>query len=123
MRFMCGGMPRVWDGSGASRAVSELWVRDDPPRTLDHSSLTAFADVFFPRIWMRRALRVPIGTVSMTVYYHAGERQLADLGQGYVLGRATASAFRDGFFDQSAHLWSEHRELLATTHQIVYFKE
>jgi hypothetical protein len=27
------------------------------------------------------------------------------------------------FFDQRAELWSEPGELLATTHQIVYFKE
>ena len=47
------------------------WLRDDPPRPLDFASLTAMADVFFPRVWLRRATRVPVGTVSMTVYFHA----------------------------------------------------
>jgi ubiquinone biosynthesis protein len=31
--------------------------------------------------------------------------------------------FRDGFFDQSGYLWSEAGTMLATTHQLVYFKE
>jgi len=31
--------------------------------------------------------------------------------------------FHDGFFDQSGYLWSETGIMLATTHQLVYFKE
>ena len=34
-----------------------------------------------------------------------------------------AQRFRNGFFDQGAHLWSESGHLLATSNQIVYFKE
>ena len=35
---------------------------------------------------------------------------------------AQAQAFRNGFFDQTAQLWSEAGTLLCTTHQLVYFK-
>jgi hypothetical protein len=45
-------------------------------------SLTALADVFYPRIFLRRTRRVPVGTVSMTVYFHADEGTM----------RATAAA-------------------------------
>jgi hypothetical protein len=31
--------------------------------------------------------------------------------------------FFNGFFDQTAHLWSEKGTLLATSNQIVYYKE
>ena len=34
-----------------------------------------------------------------------------------------AQAFRNGYFDQTAQLWNEAGELLATTHQVVYYKE
>ncbi|HOS86416.1 MAG TPA: thioesterase family protein, partial [Burkholderiaceae bacterium] len=37
--------------------------------------------------------------------------------------QARAQSFFNGFFDQSAELWNEAGDLLATTHQIVYFKE
>jgi acyl-CoA thioesterase len=97
-------------------------MRDDPPRRLDFASLAGLADVFFPRVWRRRAVMTPIGTVSMTVYFHAGASELAACGDGFVLGQARAQSFFNGFFDQSAELWSESGQLLATTHQIVYYK-
>jgi hypothetical protein len=31
-------------------------------------------------------------------------------------------AFRNGFFDQTALLWSEGGHLLASSHQVVYYK-
>ncbi len=98
-------------------------MRDDPPRPLDFLSLTALADVFFPRVWRRRARMTPAGTVSMSVYFHAGADELAATGEGYLLGQARAQSFFNGFFDQSAELWNEAGHLLATTHQVVYFKE
>jgi len=117
-----GAIPKTWDDSG-HESLSQLWVRDDPPRPLDFASLTALSDVFFPRVWLRRATLTPIGTVSMTVYYHADAAVLGATGEGYVLGQARAHAFFDGYFDQSAQLWNEAGQLLTTTHQIVYYKE
>lgn len=122
IRIVEGPIPRVWDGSGdASRTT--LWVRDEPARALDFASLAALCDVFYPRVWLRRATRVPAGTVSMTVYFHAGAAELAAVGTGWLLGQAQASALRNGFFDQRAQLWSQAGALLATTHQVVYYKE
>ncbi len=122
MRPCSGEIPADWNGAEAD-SVSQLWMRDDPPRPLDFASLTALADVFYPRVWRRRALMTPVGTVSMTVYFHAGTAELAATGEGYLLGQARAQSFFNGFFDQSAELWNEAGDLLATTHQIVYFKE
>ena len=122
MRWLRGGLPAQWDGSEAD-SLTRLWVRDDPPRPLDFPSLTALADVFFPRVWRRRARMTPAGTVSMSVYFHAGADELAATGEGYLLGQARSQSFFNGFFDQSAELWNEAGHLLATTHQIVYYKE
>jgi hypothetical protein len=70
MRPITGALPRAWDGSG-DHSLTQLWMRDAPARPLDFCALAALADLFFPRVWLRRAHRVPAGTVSITVYFHA----------------------------------------------------
>ncbi|HYW56805.1 MAG TPA: thioesterase family protein [Polaromonas sp.] len=122
IRPLSGLIPNVWDGGGED-SLSLLWVRDYPARPLDFASLSAMSDIFFPRVWLRRATHVPVGTVSMTVHFHADSTQLAECGDGFLLGQARAQAFRNGFFDQTAQLWSEDGTLLVTTSQIVYYKE
>jgi acyl-CoA thioesterase len=117
-----GEPPRARNGDERD-SLTQLWVRDDPPRPLDFCGLAAMADVFYPRIWRKRALLTPAGTVSMTVYFHTGAAELAAVGTSYLLGQARGQRFFHGFFDQRAELWSEAGELLASTHQIVYFKE
>lgn len=122
MRTVSGGLPGKWDGSG-EHSRSQLWLRDARQRPLDFPALAAMSDIFYPRVWLRRATPVPAGTVSITTYFHTDAEQLASVGAGYLLGEARAQAFRNGFFDQSAELWSEAGELLATSNQIVYYKQ
>lgn len=122
MRPISGTMPTQWDGGG-DHSETRMWVRDAEPRALDFAALAALSDTFYPRVWLRRARPVPIGTVSITTYFHADAAQLAEIGTGYLLGRATGQQFSNGYFDQAAQLWSEAGRLVATSHQIVYFKE
>ena len=122
MRFVQGEIPQAMDGQGTD-SLSQLWVQDDPPRLLDAAGLAALCDVFYPRVYLRRATRVPAGTVSMTVYIHASTAEMAEIGLGYLFAQAQAQVFRHGFFDQSAQLWSQSGTLLATSHQLVYYKE
>lgn len=121
MRLVQGHIPTEWNGSGDGSRTT-LWMRDEPVRPLDFTSLAAMADVFFPRVWLRRATRVPAGTVSITTYFHADSSQLAANGTDWLLGQAQAQGFRNGFFDQTAQVWNQAGALLATTHQLVYFK-
>ena len=121
MRFIA-GLPGAPDAASAS-SESLLWMRDAPPRPLDFPSLAALCDAFFPRIFVRRPKWVAIGTVALTTYFHADAAQLAAQGSAPVLGRARAFNFRQGFFDQTAEVWSAAGDLLATTHQVVYYKE
>ncbi len=123
LRPLSGMLPQSWDGREHDHSHSQLWMRDQPPRPLDFCSLLALSDIFYPRVWLRRATRVPAGTVSITTYFHAGEKELRETGIGYLLGQARGQEFRNGFFDQSAQLWNEAGTLLCTSHQIVYFKE
>lgn len=122
MRSITGDLPTVWDDQKGD-TLTQMWVRDIQERPLSFTSMAAIADSFFPRVFLRRRTRVPIGTVSMTVYFHVDATDLNALGSAFILGQADAQCFFNGFFDQHAQLWSQAGALLATTHQIVYFKE
>lgn len=123
MRFIDGGVPEVLDGVEQPSAHSRLWLRDEPPRPLDFAALAALCDAFFPRIFLRRRSRVPIGTVSMTVYFHADAELLAAQGAQHVLASVRGHVYRNGYFDQSAELWAADGAPLATTTQVVYYRE
>lgn len=122
-RYAEGNIPRAWTGQGGDSSRTRLWLRDAPERLLDFASLTAMADNFFPRLWLRRATQVPLGTVTMTVYYHADSAMLQATGTGYVLAQAQGQGFRNGYLDQVGQLWNRAGELLVATHQLMYYKE
>ncbi len=117
------GAPSTLDGREKPDSRSRHWIRDDPARPLDFASLAAICDSFFPRVFLRRGVRTAVGTVSLTTFFHADEALLADHGDRHVLGVARALAFRNGFFDQSGEVWSHAGHLLASTHQVVYFRD
>jgi acyl-CoA thioesterase len=121
-RTLEGAVPPVWNGQG-EHSLSQVWIRDNPPRAMDFPSLLAMADFFYPRVWLRRGLRLPAGTVTMTVYFHADADELRTIGDDYLLGQAQAQVFHKGFFDQTAQLWSRSGHLLATSQQVMYFKD
>ncbi|MDB5899494.1 MAG: Acyl-CoA thioesterase [Ramlibacter sp.] len=123
MRFLEGHIPSRWEGQEREDSLTRLWVRDEPPRPLDFASLTALADVFFPRLWLRRARLTAIGTVTMSVYYHADATRLAAVGSRHVLVQAQGQGFGGGYFDHGGQLWDASGTLVATTHQVVYYKE
>lgn len=123
LRFVTGAVPdTAGDQPASPDSVSTLWLRDRPARPLDFTALTAMSDAFYPRIFLRRGQYLPAGTISLTVYYHATAAELAAQGTEYLLGSARAQRFAHGHFDQNAHLWGHDGTLLATSHQLVYFK-
>jgi hypothetical protein len=48
---------------------------------------------------------------------------MAEVGTSHVLGQAVGQNFRNGYFDQVGQVWSAGGDLLASTHQLVYFRE
>jgi acyl-CoA thioesterase len=123
LRYVQGGLPDVTQSTEKPDSLSIQWIRDDPPRPMDFISLASICDAFFPRTYLRRTQRVPTGTVSLTIYFHANTSMLAAQAQRPVLGVARASHFGFGYHDQSAEIWSDDGVMLATSHQLVYFKE
>ena len=114
-------MPAKGGGPSAS-STSTLWVRDGAGRPVDYPALAALCDIFYPRVFLCRGAFVPSGTSSLTKYFHADQSQLDAVRNDFVLATAHANRFSRGYFDQSAKVWTADGELLATTHQIVYFK-
>lgn len=123
MRFAPGEEPRFGGGGERPSSLSRMWVRDEPPRPLDFASLASICDSFYPRIYVRRGVPAPIGTVTLTSFFHADAALLAAQADRHVLGAARGLNFRNGYFDQSAEVWSDDGQLLASTHQMVYYRE
>jgi len=119
MRFTAGALN---EEESADSTIS-LWVRDFPSRALDFASLTSMCDIFYPRIFQRRGKYVPAGTISLTIHYFSTTEDLAKQADSYVLAHAHSRRFNRGYFDQSAELWGSDESLLATSHQVVYYKD
>ncbi len=122
MRYVEGAVPGQ-DSGPAESSTTTLWARDKQGRALDFPALTALSDIFYPRVYLRRGGMSPAGTISLTTYFHTDGDELAAAGGDFALCRARANRFSRGYFDQSAEIWSRSGELLATTHQLVYFKD
>jgi acyl-CoA thioesterase len=128
MRSIYGGYPAVENYPGQpldereEDSRSAAWIRDRPGRPLDFCSLTALCDAFYPRVFVKRRAIMPASTISMTIYFHADEAMLAAQGESFLLGVAEGVHYRHGFFDQRASLWGTGATLLATTHQIMFFR-
>ena len=122
-RFVEGVWPDYSTPADVADSRSLLWVRDLPPRPLDVLSLAALSDVFYPRVFRRRQRFVPAGTVSISTVFHATAADLAALGTRPVLAAAQGQRYGQGFFDQVAQIWGDDGRLLATSQQVVYFKE
>lgn len=118
------GAPRMGEVSSQSPADvhSKLWLRDAPPRPLDHAALAAMSDAFFARIFHALGAMTPFGTVSITTYFTGTADEIARHGDKHLLGVADARRFHRSYFDQSIELWSADGALLATGVQVCYFK-
>ncbi|GGS68524.1 acyl-CoA thioesterase [Planobispora rosea] len=122
MRFVEGAVPDQDTGENPD-STTTLWVRDAPARPLDFPALASMCDVFYPRVFLRRGRYMAAGTVSLTVYFHADAGEIAAQGEDHILGTARTHRFSRGYFDQTARMWGRDGTLLASSHQLVYFKD
>ena len=110
-------------GQANDDSITHHWIRDAPPRDLDFASLTSICDAFFPRLFMLRPQVVPVATVSLNIYFHLDSEALSRQSTAHLLGVARGQVYHEGYFDQEAQVWGRDDRLLATTHQLVWFKE
>lgn len=108
---------------GGDDSRTQCWISDVPPRPIDFCSLAAYCDTFVPRLFVRKGAPRPISTVTLSINFHVDGETLQREQSLHAFGRSKANAFRDGYYDQEALLWSRAGTLLATTHQVVWFRE
>lgn len=114
------GQPPL-ESPGSARSL--LWLRHANPRPLDLPGLACMSDAFFVRMIQVRNTFPAMGTVSLTTHFHADAEILAAQGDKAVLCAVDSRVFRTHFHDQSADLWSEDGNLLASSHQMVWYSQ
>ncbi|WP_247869748.1 thioesterase family protein [Herbaspirillum sp. ST 5-3] len=108
---------------GSESSVTQCWISDVPERVIDFPAIAAYCDVFVPRVFVRKGAPIPIATVTLSINFHVDNAMLAQHEGTQAFGKAKANAFNGGFYDQEAQLWSRDGTLLATTHQLVWFRD
>jgi hypothetical protein len=98
------------------------WVRLGEDRPLDFLLLAMLADKFPPRLFYKIGTFVPQATITMNVYFHASEAEIAETGRDFVLLEAKGRRTIGGTFDLHGAIWRRDGVLLATTEQLSWFK-
>jgi acyl-CoA thioesterase len=104
-------------------ARSIFWVRHQHGVALDYCLLAMLADHTPPRPMMKTGKMLMGSTVSMNVYFHASEDELAAVGADYMLNDTVARRCEGGYYDHELHLWSRSGALLMTSEQISTYRE
>lgn len=107
-------------GCGDTRTAA--WIRMAADRQLDHLQLAYLADQYAPRSFFWGVGLRPSATITMSVYFHATEDELADGGSDYILNEASGTRGTHATSGQQARLWSRAGALLATTEQLVWYR-
>ena len=102
--------------------ATEVWVRDKPSRPLDYLSLTALADTFFLRLLHVRGTFPPMGTVTLTTYFHATPDELQAQGDHPLLAVADCNRLHGQFNDQPICLFGVNGNALISGTQVAWYK-
>ena len=91
-------------------------------RRLDHIQLAYLADQYAPRSFFWGVGLRPSATITMSVYFHATDDELAEAGTDYILNEASGTRGSHATSGQQARLWSRTGALLATTEQLAWYR-
>jgi acyl-CoA thioesterase len=98
------------------------WVREMSGRPVDPLQLAFLSDVYAPRIFLKSKAPRPSSTVTMSVYFHATEAELTEVGDDYLLSDVTGTRAEHSTVGSQVRLWSPRGALLATSEQLCWFK-
>jgi acyl-CoA thioesterase len=104
-------------------ANAVFWARHNQRFAIDHALLAMLADFApgGPMIKLQRMIRS--STVSMNIYFHGTEAELAAAGDDYTQIDAECRRCEGGYFDQSLRLWSRQGALLLTAEQVAAYRD
>lgn len=101
---------------------SVAWVRETSGRDLNHLLLTYLSDNYPPKTWSQRCEPSPYSTITLSVYFHATEQEVSDLGDNYVLIEAVGTRAESSTVGAHARIWSREGVLLLTTEQMGWYR-
>ena len=107
---------------GRADTRSTAWVRETSGRAVDHLLLAYLADARPPRSFFWSEGPRPSTTLTLSVYFHATEPELAAVGDDYLLSEAFGTRGANGTSEEHLRLWSREGALLATSQQLAWYR-
>lgn len=101
---------------------STAWIRGVDGARLDHPRLAYFADATPPRIFFISDGPRLSSTVTMSVYFHGSEEEIAAAGADFILSEVAGVRAEQSIFSHAMRLWSRSGALLATSEQLCWFR-
>ena len=101
---------------------STSWVRETSGRSVDHLQLALLADHRAPRSFFWNGGPRPSATLSLSVYFHATENELAAVGDDEILSEAFGTRGAQSTSEEHLRLWSRRGALLATSVQMAWYR-
>lgn len=108
--------------AGGTSALSHAWVR---PRRgpFDKAMLGMVTDFSPPRSMYALGRTINTTTLTLTVYLHATEQELAAIGEDFILIECDGRVGSMGASDERSSYWSRDGKLLATSEQLAWYRQ
>lgn len=101
---------------------STAWVQETSGRPVDHLQLAYLADARPPRSFYWSEGPRPSVTLTLSVYFHATEPELAEVGDDFLLSEAFGTRGAQSTSEEHVRLWSRRGALLATSQQLAWYR-
>lgn len=118
-RRMLDGFPSE---PGGTNAHSLAWVKSRRG-AMDKAMLGMVTDFSPPRSMYALGRSINTTTLTLTVYLHATEEELAGIGDDYILIECDGRVGSRGASDERSSYWSRSGKLLATSEQLAWYRE
>ena len=107
---------------GRKSTHSSAWVRETSGRSVDHLQLAFLADHRAPRSFFWSDGPRPSATLTLSVYFHATDEELAAVGDDEILSEAFGTRGAASTSEEHLRLWSRAGALLATSIQMDWYR-
>jgi acyl-CoA thioesterase len=107
---------------GRDRTFSLAWVRETSGRPIDHLQLAYLADHRPPRSFFWSDGPRPSATLTLSIWFHATEAELAEVGDDELLSEAFGTRGAQSISEEHLRLWSRGGHLLASSVQADWYR-
>ena len=97
-------------------------MREASGRSVDHLQLALLADHRAPRSFFWSDGPRPSSTLTLSVYFHATDSELAAVGDDEILSEAFGTRGAQSTSEEHLRLWSRQGALLATSVQMGWYR-